>query len=118
MNPFQKDKSIPNPSKNPKKSNTNVLMGRAVTDMRYLKSEVNLQKEMDMQKQVLATLYVTWKEYGLGFCDGNQETQLSANTFKIRDTLCFVQKHWRVIVRRTSQQYLRTQMISSKNTSY
>ena len=74
-------------------------MGRDVVEMRYLTSTVDLEKETDIQKQLTATLYSTWKEYGLGYCNGNQEAQLRTNTAKIRDTLCFVQKHWGVLLR-------------------
>ena len=87
------------PTKKPRKLAVEVLMGRAVTDMRYLSSDVNLEKETDLQQQLMATLYLVWKKQGLGFCNGDQEAQLRLNTKKIVDTMCFIQKHWRVLLR-------------------
>ena len=99
MNGFQTNESTFIPPKKPKKSANDVLMGRVATDMRYLKSTVDLNMEADIQKQLISSLYTTLREHGLGYCDGNQEGQLRVNAARIRDTLCFVQKHWRVLLR-------------------
>ena len=99
MNPIQTDSSSLNPPKKPKKAAVDVIMGREVVKMRYLTSTVDLEKETDIQKQLTATLYALWKEHGLGYCNGNQEGQLRTNSAKIRDTLCFIQKHWGVLLR-------------------
>ena len=67
LNTIQSIDKGSNPTKKPKKLTADVLMGRVVTDMRYLHSEVNFENETDLQQQLMATLYLVWKKGGLGY---------------------------------------------------
>ena len=92
------------PQSKKQKPMADILMGRAVINMSFLKVEIEIRKETsmlqdDLQQQLTASLYSVWQVQDLGYCDGHQKAQLKLNTKKLVDTLCFVQKHWRVLLR-------------------
>ncbi|KAL7538123.1 hypothetical protein ACHAXR_008302 [Thalassiosira sp. AJA248-18] len=43
------------------------------------------------------TFSMNYEEIGLGYCDGKQKEALTKNATNIVNTLCFVEKHWKVL---------------------
>jgi hypothetical protein len=77
-----------------------MLMGTtAEKGVEYLRSEKDIDKEENIDGQILHKLYEHLEEIGLGYRDINQRKRLEANMQIIKNTLCFVQKYWKVLLR-------------------
>jgi hypothetical protein len=87
--------------KKPKHSATDVLMGRVVLEkeMKLLKWDINVDGEPEIHHQVMQKLYSLFEEIDLGFFDDKQKESLSAIAEYLKNTLCFIQKFWKVLLR-------------------
>lgn len=66
----------------------------------YLQYETDIDREDEnIDKQILHHLYDYLVEIGLGYRDNKQKKKLETNMEKIKNTLCFVQKYWKVLLR-------------------
>lgn len=66
----------------------------------YIQYETEIDREEeDISYQILHRLYDHLKEIGLGYRDQKQHVKLKSNMQKIKNTLCFVQKYWKVLLR-------------------
>ena len=69
-------------------------------DLRYLKmKEKDIDKEPEVDEQILANVYEVFKEIELGYCSNDQKEIMQTNAGHLKNTLCFVQKHWKVLFR-------------------
>ena len=76
-----------------------VLMKEVQSDLRYLTmKEEDIDKEPEVDEQVLASLYGLFKEIEVRYCSNDQKEKLSTNAGHIKNALCFVQKHWKVLL--------------------
>jgi hypothetical protein len=76
-----------------------VLMGRVVLNMKYLEYITDVDKRQEINEQIKEKVYSFYEEIGLGYCDAKQEEALSKNATQIVNTLCYVEKHWKVLFR-------------------
>ena len=68
-------------------------------DLRYLEmKELDIDKEREINEQVLAEVYEVFKEVELGYHSNDQKEMLITNAEKLKNTLCFVQKYWKVLL--------------------
>lgn len=76
-----------------------LLMKEVQLDLRYLEmKEMDIDKEREINEQVLAKVYEVFKEVELGYHSNDQKEMLLTNAEKLKNTLCFVQKHWKVLL--------------------
>lgn len=95
----QSDSTQLPPKKKAKVSAIDYVMGRAVKGMQYLQYEGDLDKRQEIDEQIKEKLYEFYEEIDLGYADGKQKTRLVTNSSKIKNALCFVQKHWKALLR-------------------
>jgi len=93
-------------TENPKKKaklvcSRDVLLRKVVVpqSMDFLQWEGDIEIEPDIQDQIKQKLYSLFEEIDLGYCDPAQESKLSTNAGHLQSTLCFIQKHWKVLLR-------------------
>ena len=74
-------------------------MGRVLLNMQYLLYERDVDKHQEIDEQLMEKLYSIYIEIELGYYDPRQKAQLETNTRHIKNVLCFIQKHWKVLMR-------------------
>ena len=74
-------------------------MGKDYKFVEYLRYETDLDEEACIDTQILHYLYDYLEEIKLGYRDEKQKNKLVTNIQKIKNTLCFVQKYWKVLLR-------------------
>ena len=75
------------------------MMGKDYKFVEYLRYETDLDEEACIDTQILHYLYDYLEEIKLGYRDEKQKNKLVTNIQKIKNTLCFVQKYWNVLLR-------------------
>ena len=75
------------------------IMGKNDMHVQYLEYVQDIDKKAHIDEQILHYLYDYIQGIGLGYRDQKQRSQLSANVQKIKNTLCCVQKYWKVLLR-------------------
>lgn len=75
------------------------MMGSTTFGVSYLQYEEDMDQTLQIDEQIKHVLYVQLEQMGLGYRDQKQHSKLKANTEKIKNTLCFVQKYWKVLLR-------------------
>ncbi len=93
------DTSSAPPPKKPKIDAFAAIMGSTTLGVSYLQYEEDMDKTLQIDEQIKHHLYKQLEEMGLGYRDQGQQSRLKANTEKIKNTLCFVQKYWKVLLR-------------------
>ena len=77
-----------------------LLMKEVQLDLRYLKmKEEDIDKEPEVDEHILANVYGLFEEIEVGYCSNDQKKKLLTNAENLKNTLCFVQKHWKVLLR-------------------
>ena len=77
-----------------------VLMKEVQLELRYLElTEKDVDKEPEVDEQILAKLYGLFMEMEVGYYNNDQEEKLIKNAGHLKNTLCFVQKYWKVLIR-------------------
>ena len=66
--------------------------------MDFLQWEADVDVEPEIQDKMKLNLYSLFEEIYLGYCDSGQEATLKTNTGHLQSTLCFIQKHWKVLL--------------------
>ena len=78
-----------------------VLMKKTLLPVSYLECEVEVDGKLNLQQQLRVGLVQVMKDvFHLGYCDEKQRGQLRNNLGHINNVLCFVQKYWKVLVRK------------------
>ena len=75
------------------------LMKQIAPDLDYLIRKVVENKPIDLAEQVIIGLYEMYQNKKLGYADKHQEKQLENNSLVLKNVLCFVEKHWKVLLR-------------------
>ena len=76
-----------------------VIMKDVQLKLYYLKiDEEDMDVEPEVDEQIRANLYKLLEEIDVGYCSNDQKKQLVTNTLHIKNALCFVQKHWKVLL--------------------
>lgn len=75
------------------------MMGKDYKFVEYLRYETDLDEEACIDTQILHYLYDYLEEIKLGYRDEKQKNKLMTNIQKIKNTLCFVLKYWKVLLR-------------------
>ena len=91
-------------STNTKKNKTvcahSLLMNKVHLELKYLsRVENEVGKEPEINEQVLDKLYELFEEIALGYWSNDQKIQLTKNAVHLMKSLCFIQKHWKVLLR-------------------
>ena len=99
--PIVYELSAPAPSskKAKTKSAIDVLLGRAVLKLKYLQYEWNVDKPQEIDEQCKEKVYEIYEAIGLGHDIPRQKKQLETNAMHVKNAMCFIQKHWKVLVR-------------------
>ena len=86
------------PAKKPKIDAYDVMLGKTAVKVNYLQYDENIDGEAQIDEQIKRQIYILLEEMGLGYRDDKQKRKLATNTQKIKNTLCFVQKYWKVLL--------------------
>ena len=99
--PIVYELSAPAPSskKTKTKSAVDVLLGRAVLKLKYLQYEWNVDKPQEIDEQCKEKVYDIYESIGLGHDIPRQKKQLETNAMHVKNAMCFIQKHWKVLFR-------------------
>ena len=69
-------------------------------DMQFLEYVINADDGVpDINLQIQERIYSTFVEIDLGYLDGRQQDALKGNAELLQNTLCFIQKYWKVLLR-------------------
>ena len=72
-----------------------VIMKDVQLNLRYLKmKEKDVDKEPEVDEQILANLHRLFEEIEVGCCSNDQKKKLTTNAGHLKNALCFVQIHW------------------------
>ena len=87
-----------------KKSKTLVSLGdvlsKKVVKKKFLKQLViDLDVDPSLDVQICDKLYSIFEEIDLGYADNKQKKALETNAQHLKNSLCFIQKFWKVLVR-------------------
>lgn len=85
--------------KKAKKSALDVLVGKEVLNLQYLQCKYDADKSQEINEQCKEKVYAFYEEIDLGHSNPRQKDQLSKNATHIKKAMCFIQKHWKVLLR-------------------
>mmetsp|Transcript_516 Transcript_516/g.1047 ORF Transcript_516/g.1047 Transcript_516/m.1047 type:complete len:309 (-) Transcript_516:517-1443(-) len=74
-------------------------MGKKLLGIKYLQCSHDIDSTQEIDQQILERIYTYYEEISLGYKDPGQKAKLISNGNTIRNTLCFVQKHWKTLLR-------------------
>jgi len=87
---------------NGKKNAFSILQKKAAVNVRYLKvkeTEGDSDEGMDLSAQLVIGMYTLLQnEFELGYQDTQQKEQLSGNVEKLKNALCFLERHWKALL--------------------
>ena len=76
-----------------------LLMGKAAK-LSYLQlGMIDVDAVQEVDKQIKEATYQVLEEIEFGFADPKQEDKLRSNSGTISNALCFIQRHWKVLMR-------------------
>ena len=104
LSPIETDKEEGSTSKATKKTKVvdahKVMMKQIQLKMDFLKpKEVNIDVEKYINEQILDKIYEVYEEIRLGYSSNDQKMKLEGNAQLLMRSLCYVQRHWKVLFR-------------------
>jgi len=87
------------PKKKSKANAFEVLTGRKLLDMKYLEFDTDLDKERDIADEVADAICAVFSDINLGYVTSDQLALLKRNHNTIKNSLCFIRKHWYTLIR-------------------
>lgn len=99
--PLVTDNSTERVKKKPKICSFDVLMRRVLLEesMEFLQWETDIDGVPEISEQIMTKLYSLFEDIDLGYCDDGQKQTLKKNAGHLKNTLCFIQKFWKVLLR-------------------
>ena len=75
------------------------VLSKKVVKKKVLKLVIDLDVDPSLDVQICDKLYSIFEEIDLGYADNGQKKALENNAQHLKNSLCFIQKFWKVLVR-------------------
>ena len=75
------------------------MLGNEVLNLQYLQYEWNVDKQQEIDEQCKEKVFDLYEAIGLGCDILRQKKQLDSNVMHVKNAMCFIQKHWKVLLR-------------------
>jgi len=93
------DKKTSEPAKKKYKYGAHdVLLKKVAMDMKYLEKVIDPDVDEKIDGQIITFLYSFFAEKNMGYVSPQQKKQLRTNSMKLKNVMCFIEKHWKLLM--------------------